>query len=754
MALLSVVLAVVLSSMDIAFADEPRDAITARIIGGSTVATEYPWMASLQRRKDEGYGHICGAVLVGPRAVVTAAHCVDDVGASDLRLVIGVRDWTSSNPENRYQVINRVVHPEFNAVTLVNDVAVLMTDRVVTGLTPIVLPEPHGMGETVDQAMTLDDVGGEVLLPGIYDTTFLPEPDISYRILGWGLTDPVINDIPFELQEATLQVFDRAYCQEAVSFMPSTSFCAGLRDGTVDRCLGDSGGPLIRIRPLDPNDETDVLSQRITLMGLVSFGSVSHCATPNHPGYYTDVSQFLPFIHGVASDRDLWIPMGWWGVGVPFESRVTLSNGSLNGYQFDQFTGEYPDGVVLNSETCDQTILDAGDACEFVYRYTPTTVGRIVQKTAITHLARDPETNDIVTQEKQLIAIGTGLAATDVHEAFALPGTSWFTGGDASWSPAFDAYAAGVAAMRSGEITDNATSVLQGFLPGPNQIDAYVLVETETGFDELTITMNGEVLESFSGLLSDWLTVPLTVPPEGAVVQFSYTKDSSNSYWRDAVWVDFQSPLPLASEPRDVGEGDNVERLVFVTGEGSLGETARLQTAEGGASGGGLGVPSILLLVLALPLLACATHNNQKNNQNNNKNEENAITRPLNQELGQVPTELPTEQGKAQTGLVEEPLYGKSYRDGALTIQVRTFGCTTAKHFLVMPSVDRPGWLTVWRTRPDYCRRAPMITSVTLTVPERLRAELRAQGFEASLRLTNVEVPTAGLPVIPPVVNP
>lgn len=67
--------------------------------------------------------------------------------------------------------------------------------------------------------------------------------------------------------------------------------CAGYPEGGKDSCSGDSGGPLM-VREYN----------RWILVGIVSHGV--RCGEPNLPGIYTNVAQFVDWIHSKFSEHE------------------------------------------------------------------------------------------------------------------------------------------------------------------------------------------------------------------------------------------------------------------------------------------------------------------------------------------------------------------------------------------------------------------------------------------------------------------
>src|SRR3712207_2429235 len=110
------------------------------VVGGQNATRDYPYMVEL---RSGGY-YICGASLVAPNKVLTAAHCVvdDRNKPSNLSFVIGrqVRSQTTAGEEIRASALE--IHPNYDAGTQSYDVAIATLSRNATKGTPITLANP------------------------------------------------------------------------------------------------------------------------------------------------------------------------------------------------------------------------------------------------------------------------------------------------------------------------------------------------------------------------------------------------------------------------------------------------------------------------------------------------------------------------------------------------------------------------------------------------------------------------------------
>ncbi|EDP58419.1 serine protease [Vibrio sp. AND4] len=231
--------------------------VSTRIIGGETANTsDWKFIAALVHKGQPAFiGHFCGGSFLGGKYVLTAAHCVDDLNADDLDIILGSYDFNDLSQAQRIAVNNIYTHDAYNSNTANNDIALIELERSVSNAT-IDLATP----EVLDSVRAGDKL----------------------HVAGWGNTSTTSNKFPMVLQQVDLEYVDRATCQNLGGGYTNVSddgICAGYYWGGKDSCQGDSGGPLI----VDYNGIKK-------LLGVVSWGY--ECAQPNAYGVYANVAHF------------------------------------------------------------------------------------------------------------------------------------------------------------------------------------------------------------------------------------------------------------------------------------------------------------------------------------------------------------------------------------------------------------------------------------------------------------------------------
>lgn len=196
------------------------------VIGGTAVsdATAYPFMAQLSRAGE----HWCGGVLVAPRLVITAAHCVYRERIGDFTVTLGLADLTKKG-QGYAEVIRRIrtaaIHPNYKYETGVYDFAILELDADVPLQTNIAIAR----------------------------RVQAPAAGSTLAIVGWGRTSATGPTSPV-LRAASVKLLDQASCRGAIEgdrFDYNYQLCTtGLNPGAqTNTCRGDSGGPLLMQQP-------------------------------------------------------------------------------------------------------------------------------------------------------------------------------------------------------------------------------------------------------------------------------------------------------------------------------------------------------------------------------------------------------------------------------------------------------------------------------------------------------------------------
>lgn len=238
-----------------------KPSISPKIIGGkASDFKQWPWMAGLVNTGLSIYqGQYCGAALVAPQWVITAAHCVVDETVNSINVIVG-RDDLLVDEGELHSVDEIVIHPDFDISSLINDIALVKLSQV-SRFTPI---QTLGSFSTLDGA---DQVG---------------------IAMGWGTVFSFLERYPFLLREVELPIISNQLCQRNMpgTDILDTMLCAGLLAGGVDTCSGDSGGPLIVF---------DEFLGEWRMAGITSFG-LTPCAAANQFGIYTRLKEFKSFI--------------------------------------------------------------------------------------------------------------------------------------------------------------------------------------------------------------------------------------------------------------------------------------------------------------------------------------------------------------------------------------------------------------------------------------------------------------------------
>lgn len=168
--------------------------------------------------------------------------------------------------EQQVRVSDIFVHPEYDAETVDNDIALLK----------------------LKQPLKINQFVSPICLPS--EDTALATNSLA-TILGWGKKR---NSAVFGtdvLHQAQVPIADSDDCKRVYEnyFISDNMVCAGYKKGKVDSCAGDSGGPLLFNRK-----QADSNRDQWFLYGITSFGE--GCGKKGRYGIYAKVPNLVGWI--------------------------------------------------------------------------------------------------------------------------------------------------------------------------------------------------------------------------------------------------------------------------------------------------------------------------------------------------------------------------------------------------------------------------------------------------------------------------
>ncbi len=232
-------LLLVLATLFVPLSSKAEEIIRPSIVGGSnSPLNAYPWMVALVRfdRDSIDEGQFCGGVLIHPKWILTAAHCVDeyDTGAFE----VAVNSGNLNGSVDLYQSDGVYIHPEADLLRISRscDIALIRLVDPITDVEPVQL----------ERAVSALPLGRSV------------------KSLGWGSTDyesggDTTSSILKEVESVIIEIEGEEDHDPVHDYFIKTEGTDPIR-GTYN---GDSGGPLL---VKNPDDE------KWKVAGITSYG--------------------------------------------------------------------------------------------------------------------------------------------------------------------------------------------------------------------------------------------------------------------------------------------------------------------------------------------------------------------------------------------------------------------------------------------------------------------------------------------------
>jgi len=254
-----------------------------RIVNGEEARPPHslPWQAGLvssNNPKDLW----CGATILCPKFLMTAAHCVNidqnnprrTIAVTKYKVIVGVHNLDDAeNSMVLHDIKKYHLHPKW-------------TPAAGHDLTLIELKKPIKLKKEA-MAVYLPDPkdnyfsGGALVVSGWGDTEHCDDDCIKAGMTGKASHVLLVTSLPPVSDSECMRIM-----KPVDKTINESAMCAGkIQEMSTDACQGDSGGPLAWL---------DKATGKVKLVGVVSQGV--KCATPGYPGLYGKMTHVLKWV--------------------------------------------------------------------------------------------------------------------------------------------------------------------------------------------------------------------------------------------------------------------------------------------------------------------------------------------------------------------------------------------------------------------------------------------------------------------------